>query len=225
MNRNHFDALARSLGASASRRELGRTLAGGGLGALVASAFGTLDVDAKQKPKRKKTRKKPKKKPQPQPEPRSEPQTPPPLVFNEYGCIEVGQPCRGDSALCCAGICQGAAPDEGQPDQSRCVPHDVGNCGQNAAGVCLAVNPALSLCNNASCFCFGTTAGSNVCGDSFGPSGTRGAACQKDADCVALGFPAGSACAPVSEGNCSGYTENGMACVTPCGVALLPGQT
>jgi hypothetical protein len=219
MNRNQFDALTRSFGTSTSRRELGRFLAVGGLGALFASAFGTRDVDAKKHKRKKK--KKGKKKPETQAP--SQQEFPQP-VFNQYGCLEVGQPCRGDSGLCCAGICEGAPPAEGQPDQSRCVAHEVGTCGQNAAGVCLAVNPALSLCNNSACFCFGTTAGSNVCGDPFSPMRTRGADCQKDADCVALGFPAGSACAPVSEGNCAGNTENGMACVTPCDVVLPPGQ-
>jgi hypothetical protein len=51
-------------------------------------------------------------------------------------------------------------------------------------------------CNNRTdCGCFHTTAGSDVCSELFGPS--ECAACQRDADCEALGFPAGAACAPV----------------------------
>ena len=48
-----MDSLAH-LGAAASRRGLGLALAGGGLGALLSSAFGALAVDAKQKGHKKK---------------------------------------------------------------------------------------------------------------------------------------------------------------------------
>ena len=54
MDQNRFDGLTRALGAAASRRTLGRALAGGGLSALFGSAFGTLNVDAKNKRDKKK---------------------------------------------------------------------------------------------------------------------------------------------------------------------------
>ncbi|MDF3042368.1 MAG: hypothetical protein K0Q71_5074, partial [Thermomicrobiales bacterium] len=57
MDHDRFDGLTRSLGAGASRRGLGRALAGGGLGALLGSAFGPFDADARKK-KHKKKRKK-----------------------------------------------------------------------------------------------------------------------------------------------------------------------
>jgi len=57
MDHDPFDALTRSLGAAASRRSLGRVLVGGGLAALLGSAFGALDVDAKKKAHKKKHKK------------------------------------------------------------------------------------------------------------------------------------------------------------------------
>jgi hypothetical protein len=58
VDHDRFDGLTRSLGAAASRRGLGRALAGGGLGALLGSALGVLDADAANKKRRKKKRKK-----------------------------------------------------------------------------------------------------------------------------------------------------------------------
>jgi hypothetical protein len=29
----------------------------------------------------------------------------PPPPFNAFGCLDVGQPCQGDSTLCCSGVC------------------------------------------------------------------------------------------------------------------------
>jgi hypothetical protein len=49
VNHDHFDKLNRSLGATMSRRDFGRTAAGAGLGSLFGSAFGALDAEAKQK--------------------------------------------------------------------------------------------------------------------------------------------------------------------------------
>jgi hypothetical protein len=54
VDHNQFDVLARSLGAGTSRRSLCRALTGAGLGALLGSAFGTLDGDAKKKRDKKK---------------------------------------------------------------------------------------------------------------------------------------------------------------------------
>jgi hypothetical protein len=149
----------------------------------------------------------------------------PPLVFSQYGCIEVGQPCRGDSTNCCSGICEGAAPTAEQPDQSRCIAHDTGTCKQAAEGLCTAPDIGLATCNNRSdSGCFRTTAGSNYCGELFGGPGiSQCVSCQRDAVCLAAGLPPASACAPVSEGSCAGICSTGMACLVPCG-AVQPGQ-
>jgi hypothetical protein len=193
-----------------------RGLAAVGL-SLGLRALGWSEAEA-AKSKHKKKRKKRKGKKRAQTPPVATPPFElPPLVFNEYGCIEVGQPCRGDSALCCSGICEGAAPAAGQPDESRCVAHDMGTCQQGGPGVCTSDAPQNLTCNNnARCRCISTTAGSNVCA-ALRPLPEMCATCQRDADCIALGFPAGSACAPFSEGHCGGACSSGMVCLTPCG--------
>ena len=216
MDHTHFDAITRSFG-TASRRNLGRGLVGGGLGALLGSAFGALDVDAKKK-RHKKKRKKRKHTQQNLPVSTVPPGVPP-LVFNQYGCIEVGQPCRGDSSLCCSGMSQGAVPAAGQPDSSRCLAHDTGTCEQDAESICTTPDLALTTCNNRSdCGCVRTTSGSNYCAELFGGPGTsQCVSCERDADCIAAGLPATSACAPVSAGRCAGICATGMACLVPCG--------
>jgi hypothetical protein len=215
MDHDRFDVLTRSLGAAASRRTIGRALAGGALGTLFTSGFSALAVDAKRKRHKKKGKKRKRKNQTP---PVATPQEVPPLVFNQYGCIDVGRPCRGDSYNCCSGICQGAAPTAGQPDTSRCVAHDTGTCEQAAEGLCTIPEVFLATCNNRSnCGCLRTTGGSNYCAELFGGPGTSQCLpCQRDADCVALGLPAESACAPVSAGRCAGTCATCMACLVPC---------
>ena len=222
MDQVSFNALTRTLCHLPSRREVLRGLASAGLG------LGVLWLpeiaEAKKKRKNKKGKKEPKKTSQTQNPPGDTPPLEmPPLVFNQYGCVEVGQPCRGDNTNCCSGICQGAAPAEGQPDDSRCIAHGAGTCSQQGPGVCLSQNPNLLTCNNENCVCWRTTAGSNFCGERFGSALSKESECRRDADCDALGFPPGTACAPVSEGYCSGITTTGMACMIPCGTTH-PGQ-
>jgi hypothetical protein len=108
-----------------------------------------------------------------------------PLVFNDYGCIDAGQPCRGDDANCCSGICQGAAPKQGDPDTSRCIGHNALTC-QDEQDACLQ---GFTPCG------FG---GSGQCVQSTGKASFCGAAgmcavCQKDEDCEAMKGP-GAAC-------------------------------
>lgn len=55
MDHDRFDGLTRALGAVAPRRAFGRALVGSGLVALLGSAFGALDVDARKKRKRRNT--------------------------------------------------------------------------------------------------------------------------------------------------------------------------
>jgi hypothetical protein len=123
---------------------------------------------------------------------------------NQYGCLEVGDACK-NANQCCSGICEGM----------KCRAHDTGTCTQQGPEIC-SIDPPIALTcnNNASCRCFGTTAGSIVC-SAFLPENC--ADCRKDADCVALGFPPGSACAPFSVGPCAGQCETGTTCLLPCG--------
>lgn len=198
MSQNRFRDMTHTLVSLPSRRDLFRGLAGAGLGLAIAPLADL--VEARKKRKRRKKKANP-----PQP--------------NAFGCLSVGVACSSE-AECCSGICAGAK-------KKTCQAHGTANCPQNHVGICLATTdeiPVLKCGNNDLCFCYTTTAGSNFCGDR-GPrlNDMRACAdCQKDADCVALGFPVGSACAPVGNGYCSGRCPSGMACLPPCGVALAP---
>ncbi len=128
-------------------------------------------------------------------------------------CLDVGQPCAGNDGMCCSGSC------EGKKGKRTCRAHDAGTCVQGTPGICTAPDLSLSACNNSStCACFRTTAGSNFCAELFGQDLSDCAGRQRDADCETLGFPPGTACAPVSEGECALLCASGMACLVPCGV-------
>jgi hypothetical protein len=164
-----------------------RSLLGGTM-AAVAGLRAASGVDAKKKHRHKKHKK-------------AHPSRP-----NEFGCFEVGDPCASE-ADCCSSICEGG----------RCRAHDTGICQQSVPGACSATSVddlAALVCHGTNCFCFRTTAGSNIC--SAGPytGGESCADCKTDADCEALGFPTGSACAP-SAGIC-GICPSGTACLAPC---------
>jgi hypothetical protein len=164
------------------------------LGGLAASALGLVatglpEVEAKKKHKHKRK--------------------PKPAQPNEFGCISVGDACT-NAEQCCSGIC------EGKKGKKLCIAHGEGTCDQEADGFCEAEDTTQTVCNdNPACACIRTTAGSKFC---FGP-GTDCADCQTDTDCEALGFPPGSACAPVATGNCSMNRCDGFVCAVPCGVA------
>jgi hypothetical protein len=131
---------------------------------------------------------------------------------NEFGCLEVGDPCN-NADQCCSGICQG------KKGKKQCRAHGTGVCDQTAEGICTAANPNTTVCDNTNiCACIRTTAGSNFCSQFEPDPKLICADCQKDADCVALGFPAGSACVPLGIGSCAHACESGMACFPPCGV-------
>ena len=210
MNQTGFDVMTRTVRSLPSRREVLRSLAsaGLGLGALRLSDA----VAAKNTKKKGKKRKNKKRNQHPNP-PVATPQDLPPLVFNRYGCVDVGQPCRGDNTNCCSGICQGAAPAAGQPDGSRCVAHNAGFCTVETnsceLGVDVRCNPnvPVSLCNRTTgnaAFCADISAGTTThcrvctrdtdCQGEFGP----GAACVVlDADCTTLCLATGrTACLP-----------------------------
>lgn len=121
---------------------------------------------------------------------------------NAFGCLDVDNACK-TADQCCSGVC------EGKKGKKTCRAHDTGTCEQERPGYCAEGNPYLALCNGGEGVCFRTTAGSNVCANDF-----VCADCQRDADCEALGFPLGTACAPVGgDLACADLCESGMACV------------
>jgi hypothetical protein len=135
--------------------------------------------------------------------------------LNAFGCFNVGAPCK-TAEQCCSGLC------EGKKEKRQCRAHDLGTCNQKNPGVCEIGNILDALCNGkGNCACFRTTGGSDVCAALFDVS--QCADCKKDADCLALGFPAGTSCAPVGgEFACEDICEFGMACMVPCGTEFTP---
>jgi hypothetical protein len=180
-----FDALARSVGAGASRR----SVIGGVLGTLGLGAFLPLSSEAK-KHKRKNKKSKKKK-----------------LRLNQFECVNQGGACRGNNANCCSGVCDGKKPKKGEVDRSTCVGHNEGGCtaernaciqtADNNSGNCNAANPQA--------FCVVTTGNASFCSN-FAGSSEQGncRACRRDTDCTAEGFPSGTACVQVNTtGRCS----------------------
>jgi hypothetical protein len=198
MEGSQFDDLARSL------TESRRSLLAGSL-ALAAGWLGLTDADARKKRKHKQKHKR-----KPKPEPKPEP--------NEYGCLDVGQACNGDSGACCSGICEGTAPRKGKKDTSRCVAHDADICtpGSNAClfeGV-LACGPS-----DADCYCLRTTGNAPFCGNTgeFDELALLCRDCSQDTDCHEEFGPA-AACVDIGEGICESLCPNtgGTACVPAC---------
>lgn len=165
MNQHRFPALTRAVTGVPSRRDLVRGLVGAGIG------FGAGQLPRRADAKRRK-------KPRP----------------NAFGCLDVGQPCRGIDERCCSGICQGKKPKKGEKDKSRCVAHHTGGC---TADRHECTNPAGAACSAASteANCFKTTGNAGFCGELEGSSHEANCQpCRTDPDCEALGFAAGSAC-------------------------------
>ena len=131
------------------------------------------------------------------------------LVLNRFGCVDVGQACRGDDGVCCSGRCEGEAPTAGVPDTSRCVAHDTGSCqpGQAECGPnssCTTSTGFTGTCNR-------TTGNALYC-SSVTPACQP---CAKDAECVAsLGataacvIPCPGSCAETTGGQCTGNLED-----------------
>jgi hypothetical protein len=167
MEPQRFDHFVRMLGRATVRRRL---LAGMAMSPFAGLVAADLLVDAEAKKKHKKKRRKKRK-----------PETPEP---NAFGCLDVGQPCNGDSANCCSGICAGTPPKKGKQDASRCVAHDTGGC--QAGRV-----PGTS-CGNTSAQCTTSTGDpSGVCETTTGNAGFCAAsggcfACTRDDQCQAL---------------------------------------
>lgn len=211
MDQNPFDSVSHLLTRVPSRRDVLRSLAGAGLGlgALRLPEVVAAKNDHRKHKKRNKDERKSKHKKAVQVAPQP----------NEFGCLSVGQPCGGDSTLCCSSICEGAAPKKGKRDTRVCAAHGQGTCDQTAPGICEAKDPNQVLCNDSTGACFTTTAGSNFCAELTGEhSGC--ADCRRDADCEALGFPPGTACAIVSGRNCVSPCQGKLACMAPSSAAV-----
>jgi hypothetical protein len=163
MDATHLDYLARSLKDASSRRLFGGLTAALGLTALEWP--GSLGAKKKRKRKHKHKHKNQKS-----------------LVLNAFGCVDVGKECRGDSANCCSGICQGSAPKKGQKDTSVCVAHDASTCqaGQKSVGCGGEADVACVTTTGAAGQCQTTTGNGAYC---------RGIdvalECNRDADCQA----------------------------------------
>jgi hypothetical protein len=182
MNSDQFTPLARWLTAEPARRSFLRGLMGVALG--LAALRHSDDADARKK-RRKKT-----------------PQ------LNAFGCLNVGQKCRGKDALCCSGKCAGKKPKRGRKDRRTCVAHDTGGCpkgdpseacGGDVETVCTAATGLEGVCDRTT----GNAGFCTVSGDCF--------PCRKDADCQPLCGPE-AACIRCEE-TCSGV--GGTACVGP----------
>ena len=99
---------------------------------------------------------------------------------NAYGCLNVGQPCRGNDALCCSGVCQGKKPKKGKKDKHKCAAHNTGGC--IAAQDSCAMNQNVPYLSNG--VCTRTTGEATFCAKFWAGMCTK---CAMDADCLLLG--------------------------------------
>lgn len=193
------DLVTRTLTRVPSRRDVLRGIAGAGLGLGLLQMQGDAEARKKRKPKKKSSKKKSK-----------------PLAINQFGCVDVGQPCRGDSSLCCSGICDGAAPRKGKPDQSQCVPHNTGVCTLDTNTCDLGVEVPCGP-EGRRHVCTLTTGNAGFCADITAGTTTHCRVCSKDIDCQAE-FGAGAACV-VLGGACTPLcvATGRTACIPPGG--------
>jgi hypothetical protein len=192
MNQNRFADLTHALISLPSRREVLRGLAGAGFGLSLARLPHA--AAAKKKRKRKKKKK---------------------ATPNAFGCLNVGQPCQGDNAQCCSGICEGTKPKKGKPDKSQCVGHDASIC-TASSNICTTGVAAVCDATNLLCGCVLTTGNAPFCGDFTGGGDQLCRDCNQDTDCEEE-FGAGAACV-VFGGVCGELCpDTGRACVPACG--------
>lgn len=105
------------------------------------------------------------------------------LKRNQFGCVDVGKPCRGKNGNCCSGVCDGKKPKQGKSDRSRCRARNVLGC---AAGADSCTQGNVFCGTNG--ICLQTTGKAAFCG-----AGNQCFDCEKDVDCEALYGP-GAAC-------------------------------
>jgi hypothetical protein len=195
VDQTHFDAVTRTVRRLPSRRHALRGLAGMGLGLGGLQLSDIVGARKQRKGKKKKAKKK-------------QPNTQP--AFNAFGCLDIGQPCRGDSSLCCSGICQGAAPSPGAADTSSCVAHHTGVC-KKGATTCEAGTLVECVAGEAS-ICVRTTGNAAFCGSVVLDIQKYCRVCAKDTDCE-VEYGPGAACV-VLDGICSGFC--GVTGLTAC---------
>jgi hypothetical protein len=211
MEQTNFEIVTQTLTGIPTRRDFLRGLVAAGLGFGGLRRVGAAEAKKKGKKKRKK-----KLQPRPLPPPSSPPSLPP-LILNRFGCVEVGQPCRGDSSLCCSGVCAGAAPAEGQPDSSTCAAHNTSGCTADTNtcdfGPDIPCNPGQPGYR----VCLLTTGNAGFCGDVSAGATTHCRVCSRDVDCQGE-FGPGAACVFLG-GTCTPLciTTNRTACV-PAGI-------
>jgi hypothetical protein len=202
MDTKHVKTIRQSLTSRPSRRDVVQGFAGAGIGLTALSAWprGVSEIAAKKKRKKRSKNKKKNKTPQ-------LPPSPPP--FNEFGCLDVGQPCQGDSTLCCSGICD--------PGTSTCVAHDSGVCFADTDSCTVGQGVRCSV-NNEHCGCTLTTGNAGFCTDlsNFDPD-VKCRFCSTDTDCQEE-FGAGAACVVLRGAVCSAAcaATGRTACMTPC---------
>jgi hypothetical protein len=188
-----------SLSSLPSRRDVLRGLASAG---LVMTAMGDENAAARKRHHQKRKHK---------PKPKLPPPTPPP--FNEFGCLDIGQPCQGDSSLCCSGVCD--------PGTSTCAAHNSGICFPDTdpctTGVAFPCNPNPNP-DNLICSCTLTTGNAPFCASFTDLSDPTDLCrfCDLDTDCQEE-FGPGAACV-VLRGGCSMLcaATGRTACLRPC---------
>jgi hypothetical protein len=201
MKTTRIAAITGSLRSLPSRRDVLLGLASAGLG-LVAVRHEDDAVARKGHHKNHNHKHKPKQK-----------LPPPPLPFNEFGCLDVGQPCQGDSTLCCSGLC-----DLGT---STCVAHNSGICFPDTDPCTTGMpfpcspnpNPTDSICS-----CTLTTGKAPFCASftNIGDPTEFCRFCSLDTDCQEE-FGPGAACVFL-RGGCSSLcaSTDRTACLRPC---------
>jgi len=174
-----FDSLTRSIGAGSTRRAV--------LAVLVA-ALG-LAVPCHDRPEAQAAKRKKRNTAKP----------------NAFGCLNVGQKCRGKGSKCCSGICHGKRPKKGEKDKSRCAGHDVGTCQADQQRLECGGAATVPCTNNAGMagLCAVTTGNAGYCHrdiDCF--------PCHRDTDCEPV-CGEGAACIACAI-TCAG--QGGTAC-------------
>ena len=163
MDHHRFDALIRSLGRKASRRHLVTCATGAWLMLPVLQEAAPGEAKRKRKRKHQRDNQRPQGRP------------------NEFGCINVGDPCENDEG-CCSSFC------DGPPGDRTCRAHDAGDCPpgilpSGCGGTDVACTTSLGRTGR----CSTTTGNAGYC-----LSAGEGFPCKTDAECqAALGATLG----------------------------------
>ena len=190
MDSKRFDSLTKRIGRRRSRRDAFRVLAAAGLAAAAARiGLGTEPAAAQV------------------------------TLEQRFNCKAVGEKCNGKDSACCSGKCQGkgAKKDKknkrNRKDKSKCVAHDQGSC-TGTQDTC-DTGIRVPCGSGSSGGCLQTTGRANFCGQiQNGESPPRIACrdCEKDTDCVTLGFGRDAACV-VCDSRCEFENSKATACV------------